>query len=157
MAAPRHWKPVAFAAAIAAFVAVLGATATDLGPWYQSLAKPSWQPPDWLFGPAWTLIFALTAIAAVFAWNGAPDRPAGEWIIVAFALNGFLNVLWSVLFFRLRRPDWALIEVVALWLSIVLLIAVAGRNSKTAGWLLAPYLAWVTFAGVLNLAVVRMN
>jgi translocator protein len=157
MAAPRHWKPVAFAAAIAAFVAVLGATATDLGPWYQSLAKPSWQPPDWLFGPAWTLIFALTAIAAVFAWNEAPDRPAREWIIAAFALNGFLNVLWSVLFFRLRRPDWALIEVVALWLSIVLLIAVAGRNSKTAGWLLAPYLAWVTFAGVLNLAVVRMN
>jgi benzodiazapine receptor len=157
MAAPRHWKPVAFAAAIAAFIAVLGATATDLGPWYQSLAKPSWQPPDWLFGPAWTFIFALTTIAAVFAWNGAPDRPAREWIIVAFSLNGFLNVLWSVLFFRLRRPDWALIEVVVLWLSIVLLIAVAGRNSKAAGWLLAPYLAWVTFAGVLNLAVVRMN
>jgi benzodiazapine receptor len=154
---PRHWRPVVAAAAVATFVAVLGATATDLGPWYQNLVKPWWQPPDWLFGPAWTLIFTLTAIAGILSWNSAPDHATREWIIVVFALNGFLNVLWSVLFFRLRRPDWALIEVVALWLSIVLLIAVAGRNNKAGGWLLAPYLAWVTFAGVLNLAIVRMD
>jgi tryptophan-rich sensory protein len=156
-AVPRRWEPILAAAAAAAFVAALGATATDLGPWYQSLAKPWWQPPDWLFGPAWTLIFTLTAIAGILAWNGAPDRPAREWLIAAFALNGFLNVFWTVLFFRLRRTDLALFEVVALWLSIVVLIVVAGRNSKTAGWLLVPYLAWVTFAGALNFAVVRMN
>jgi tryptophan-rich sensory protein len=153
----RNWKPVVAAAAAATFIAVLGATITDLGPWYQNLAKPSWQPPDWLFGPAWTLIFTLTAIAGIVAWNNAPDRPAREWVLAVFALNGFLNVLWSVLFFRLKRPDWALIEVALLWLSILLLIIIAGHIKRTAGWLLAPYLAWVTFAGFLNLAIVRMN
>jgi translocator protein len=153
----RDWKPVAAAAAAAIFVAGLGATATDLGSWYQNLIKPWWQPPDWLFGPAWTLIFSLTAIAGILAWQAAPDRPAREWIIAVFAFNGFLNVLWSVLFFRLKRPDWALVEVVLLWLSIVVLLVVAGRIRKSAGWLLAPYLAWVTFAGLLNLAVVQLN
>lgn len=157
MVALRHWKPVAAAAAAAIFVAGLGATITDLGPWYQNLLKPPWQPPDWLFGPAWTLIFTLTAIAGLLAWNDARDRSLREWIIAVFALNGFLNVLWSVLFFRLKRPDWALVEVVLLWLSIVLLIYVTGSIKKTAGWLLAPYLAWVTFAALLNLAIVRMN
>lgn len=153
----RHWKPIVTAAAAAIFVASLGATFTDLGAWYQNLVKPPWQPPDWLFGPAWTLIFSLTAIAGILAWDGAPDRPAREWVIAVFALNAFLNVLWSVLFFRLKHPDWALIEVVLLWLSIVLLIVVAGYIKKAAAWFLAPYLAWVTFAGLLNLAIVQLN
>ncbi len=151
------WKPIAAAAAAAAAVAVLGASATDLGPWYQALAKPWWQPPGWLFGPAWTLTYGLTAIAGIIAWNRAPDGVAREWILAAFALNGFLNVLWSVLFFRLGRPDWALVEVLVLWLSIALLIVVSGRSSRTAGWLLVPYLAWVSFAGMLNLAIVQLN
>jgi translocator protein len=153
----RHWKPVALAAAAAIFVAGLGASATDLGPWYQSLTKPPWQPPDWLFGPAWTLIFTLTAIAGVLAWNGATKRADRDWIIVVFALNGFLNVLWSVLFFQVKRPDWALIEVAPLWLSIVLLVIVAGHIRKSAGLFVTPYLAWVTFAALLNLAVVQLN
>ena len=74
-----------------------------------------------------------------------------------FALNAFLNVSWSLLFFRLRRPDWAFAEVGLLWLSILVLVVFLGRVSRTSGWLLAPYLAWVTFAAALNLAVVRLN
>ena len=116
MAARRSfWKPVLVAAAVAIFIGVLGGTLTDTGPWYQNLRKPSWQPPDWLFGPAWTLIFALATVSAVYAWRDAQDRVQREWVIVLFALNGFLNVLWSTLFFALRRPDWALIEVAFLW------------------------------------------
>jgi len=156
-AALRRWKAVVAAAAAAVGIAGIGATLTDLGPWYQGLARPGWAPPDWLFGPAWTLIFSLTAIAGLLAWNNCPDRAARQNIIAAFALNGFLNVLWSLLFFQLKRPDWALSEVILLWLSIVLLIVLAGRVKKTAGWLLAPYLAWVTFAGFLNLAIVQLN
>ncbi|MGA2125748.1 MAG: TspO/MBR family protein [Xanthobacteraceae bacterium] len=159
MSRPRaaRWKPVLAAAAAAALVAAVGATMTDLGPWYQALHKPVWQPPDWLFGPAWTLIFSLTALAGVAAWRDAPDRSSGEWLIVLFAANGILNILWSALFFRLRRPDWALVEVAFLWLSIVVLIIVTARYARTASWLLVPYLAWVSFAAVLTLAVVELN
>lgn len=150
-------RPVLAAAAAASFVAVLGASLTDIGPWYQGLNKPSWQPPDWLFGPAWTLIFSLTALSGAISWRAARRRGDREWLIGVFALNGFLNVLWSLLFFRLRHPDWALLEVVLLWLSVLLLMIVAGRHSRMARWLLLPYLVWVAFAAWLNLAIVRLN
>jgi tryptophan-rich sensory protein len=151
------WKPVLVAAAVAIFIGALGGTLTDTGPWYQSLRKPSWQPPDWLFGPAWTLIFSLATASAVYAWRAAADRRQREGVVGLFALNGFLNVLWSTLFFALRRPDWALIEVVFLWLSILLPIIEFWRFSKPSSLYLIPYLAWVSFAAVLNLTVVRLN
>lgn len=150
-------KPVLIAAAAALAVAGLGGLMTDLGPWYQGLVQPPWKPPDWLFGPAWTAIFALAAMAGVIAWRRAPRRVDREWMLALFALNGFLNVLWSLLFFRLHRPDWALFEVLLLWLSILLLIGVLARYARTASLLLLPYLAWVAFAGFLNLATVRLN
>jgi translocator protein len=157
MSGARRWKPILVAALATAAVAGLGALMTDLGPWYGSQYKPAWQPPDWLFGPAWTLIFGLCAMSGYLAWLNAPDRAGREWIIALFALNGFLNVLWSALFFRLKRPDWALAEVGLLWLSILPLILVLARYSKTASLLLAPYLVWVSFAAILNLAIVRLN
>jgi tryptophan-rich sensory protein len=154
----RHaLRPVLIAAVAAFGVASLGALMTDLGPWYVNLAKPSWKPPDWLFGPAWTIIFALAALSGATAWRDAPDRASREWLIGLFALNGFLNVLWSLLYFRLRRPDWALGEVGFLWLSVLLLMLVTGRYSRRASALLTPYLAWIAFAGVLNWATVRLN
>lgn len=152
-----HSRPVAAAAFSAAAVAVLGASTTDIGPWYFNLRKPAWQPPDWLFGPAWTLIFALAALAAVSYWRAALERIERWQMLAMFACNAFLNILWSLLFFRLRRPDWALYEVGFLWLSILVLIVVLGRRSTAAGWLLAPYLAWVSFASILNLTIVRLN
>jgi benzodiazapine receptor len=153
----RHWQPILIAALSATAVAALGALMTDLGPWYMSLRKPSWQPPDWLFGPVWTLIFGLCALSGYIAWRNAPNRGGRDGIIGLFALNGFLNILWSTIFFRLRRPDWALVEVGLLWFSIFLMIIVLMRYSKTASLLLLPYLGWVTFAGALNWAVVRLN
>jgi translocator protein len=154
----RSWiLPSALAALAALAVAMLGMTMTDLGPWYRSLEQPAWAPADPVYGAAWTLIFALAAASAVLAWRAAPDRRAVETLIGLFALNGFLNVMWSLLFFRLRRPDWALGEVVVLWLSIVLLMVVTGRYSKAAAWLLLPYLLWVTVAGLLNWEIVRLN
>lgn len=149
-------KPIALAALAAFFVAILGASMTDLSEWYQQLAKPSWQPPDWLFGPAWTIVFALTAISADKGWrSAAPSRQ--PWLVVLFCVNGLLNLLWTLLFFQVQRPDWALIEVVFLWVSILSLIIVLARFNRTAAWLLVPYLSWVAFAGYLNLAVVRLN
>lgn len=138
-------------------VAGLGALTTELGPWYYRLHKPNWQPPDWLFGPAWTLIFALAALAGILYWQRAENRSDRLQMIAAFSLNAFLNTLWSLLFFRLKRPDWALYEVGFLWLSIIVLIVLLARGSRTAAWLLAPYLAWVSFAAVLNWTIVHLN
>ena len=150
-------KPIWIAALAACAVAGLGALTTDLGPWYRSLVQPSWQPPDWAFGPAWTTIFALAAIAGVLGWQRAPDQAGREWMLGLFALNGVLNLLWSLLYFRLRRPDWALYEVGFLWLSVLLLIVVLRPYARTAAWLLVPYLLWVAFAGALNYASVQLN
>jgi len=154
--APRI-RAVVVAAISATAVAAIGGTMTDLGPWYRSLNKPSWQPPDAAFGPVWTAIFACAAASSVIAWRRARSAATREWIIGLFALNGFLNVLWSLLFFRLRRPDWALIEVAGLWVSILLLILFLLRLSRTASVLLAPYIVWVSIAAALNFAVVRLN
>jgi len=151
------WAPVLLAAAAAVLVALMGILATDIGGWYQALNKPAWQPPDWLFGPVWTLIYAMAAVAGVSAWLGATDSIGRNRILMLFALNGFLNVLWSLLFFRMHRPDWALIEVAFLWLSVIALMVGLRRYSKSAFWLLIPYLVWVSFAAVLNATIVRLN
>lgn len=149
--------PILAAALAATTVAVAGGLVTDLSPWYYALRSPSWKPPDWLFGPAWTVIFACAAMAGLHAWSGSRRRPDRMRILTLFGVNAALNVLWSVLFFRLHRPDWALIEVILLWASIVALILGLARYSRIASWLLVPYLAWVSFAAVLNLAVVQLN
>ncbi len=154
---PILGKPLAVAAAGVVVVAVSGGLATDIGPWYRALEKPWFQPPDWLFGPAWTLIFALIALAAAEMWQSVVDEGSRKRVVWAFSLNGALNVLWSVLFFTLKRPDYALAEVVLLWLSIAGLMWMARPISGQALRLLIPYLAWVSFAAALNLAVVRLN
>lgn len=149
----RAWS----AAAVAALcIALLGGLATEIGPWYQALKQPSWKPPDWAFGPAWTIIYACTALAGVRAWLAA-DAAGRRTVVMAFAVNGVLNVGWSLLFFRLHRPDWALMEVGLLWLSVLALVIVCGRQSRRAGLWLLPYLAWVAFAASLNAAVVQLN
>lgn len=157
MNSSRRWKPIVVAALSALLVAVIGGLMTDIGPWYASLKQPAWKPPDWAFGPAWTSIFALSAASGVIGWRRAPNSTRRDVLVMLFALNGFLNVFWSLLYFRLHRPDWSLIEVPFLWLSIAALIAVTGTYARSAAALLLPYLVWVTFAGVLNWQTVKLN
>ena len=155
---PEHgWRTYAVAGLIAFGVAGVGGWATVIGSWYHRLKFPPWRPPNWLFAPAWSVIFCLIAASAGLAWNHARTRGERRAVVAAFAGNLVLNMAWSVLFFRFRRPDWALIEVAGLWLSVVLAMVAAGRIKAVAGWLLAPYLAWVSFASVLNAALVRLN
>lgn len=147
---------IAIFAGWALALAIVGGLLTDVGPWYDGLRKPAWQPPRWAFAPAWTAIFAATAWAGVLAWRGADA--GGRWAIGGlYLVNGACNLLWSPLFFTWRRPDWALIEVVFLWVSIVALMIGLVPWSATAPWLLLPYLAWVSFAAVLNRTIVRLN
>ena len=155
---PTHVRAIVTAALAALAVAVTGGLATELGPWYYQLALPSWKPPDWLFGPVWTLIFALAALSGYHSWIASPRRDARiARILALFAVNALLNIAWSLLFFRAHRPDWALLEVGLLWLSIAALMALSWPRSRRAALLLLPYLAWVSFAAVLNYAVVRLN
>jgi len=154
----RAWLfPILVAGVIAALVAILGATIADIGPWYHGLAQPRWAPADALYGVAWTAIYAFTALAGVNAWLAMPHANEREWLLGLFALNGFLNILWSLLFFRFHRPDWSVIEVLGLWLSVAALIVNIWRRSIPGAVLLLPYLLWVTFAGYLNMVVVRLN
>lgn len=149
--------PVLIAGTLALITAVVGGSITVLDDWYYSLQQPAWAPPDYMFGIIWTGIFSLIALAGVFAWRNARTRRDMEITLGLFALNGFLNLAWSFLFFRMERPDWAFYELVALWLSILALVLFCGRFSKAAALLLLPYLVWVTTAGVLNWQVVQLN
>jgi len=138
-------------------VAGLGAWLTDLTPWYRALRKPSWQPPDWLFGPAWTTILTLASVSLWMFWTEAPSDGRRALVLALFAANGVLNILWSPLFFRLRRPDLALMEVPILWLSILAPMAILGPIGATPSLLLLPYLVWVSFAAFLNWTIVKLN
>ena len=152
-----RWRAVIVAAAAGIVVAATGMTLTDLGPWYQGLREPSWKPPDAAFGVIWTAIFALAAAAGVVAWRRARTSSGRQWILALFAINGFLNVLWSLIFFKLRRPDYAMVEVAFLWASILSLIIALYRRSALASGLLVPYLVWVSIAAALNYEVVALN
>jgi len=149
---------IAGAAAWMVGLGAMGIVATDLTPWYYGLRKPEWKPSDTLFGPVWSTIFLLSAIAFVLAWSSpTADGAARSRLLAVYAVNAVLNVLWSWLFFRMRRPDWALLEVVPLWLSIVAMIWALAPLSRVGALLLLPYLLWVSFATVLNRAIVRLN
>lgn len=131
------------------------ATASSVGTWYQTLNKPSFNPPNWLFAPVWTTLYVMIAIAGWRVWRrvGFTDKRA----FAAFAAQLVLNLLWSVLFFGLNRVGLALAELVLLWLSIATTLVLFRRHDKLAAILFAPYLAWVTFAGVLNAAIWTLN
>ena len=136
----------------------LGALATtpEIQGWYKTLAKPSWNPPDSVFGPVWTTLFVLMGVAAWLVWQQGGFKTAAKPLLL-FAVQLALNVAWSWIFFGLHQPGWACAEIVILWLAILATTVAFFRCSKFAGWLLVPYLAWVSFASVLNITIWRMN
>ncbi len=140
------------------FIAWLGTQWTDmtLDTWYPQLVKPSFNPPNWIFGPVWSALYAMMAVAAWLVWRQAA-RPVGPMVWVPFVAQLALNAAWSGIFFALQSPGWALAEIFVLWLAIAANIALFWRVSRAAGLLLVPYLAWVSFASVLNAAIWRLN
>ena len=128
------------------------ATAPNIGSWYETLARPEWQPPNWLFGPVWTTLYALMGVSAFLVWRRGA-RAALALFVVQFALNA----AWSWIFFSAHELGWAFTEIVVLWAAILAWLVAAWRTSPLAGALQIPYLAWVTFASVLNWTIWRMN
>jgi tryptophan-rich sensory protein len=138
-------------------VAFIGGLLTEIGPWYYSLNQPGWKPPDWSFGVIWTIIFIFSGVAWSFAWRSSISYKDRLILSILFILNGFFNVLWSLLFFKLHRPDLSLIEAIFLWLSVLAIILCLLGYSKKASLLMLPYLIWVSIAMLLNWQIVMMN
>ncbi|WP_199803338.1 TspO/MBR family protein [Erythrobacter rubeus] len=152
-----EWTPAIIAGLWAIILGGAGGALTEIGEWYRNLNKPSWQPPDWAFGPAWTIILGLSAWSIYRAWVGAPTIADRNIVIALFAVNFVLHLAWSPLFFKVKRPDWALFENVFLWASVLSLCVILPQYSSLAGWLNVPYLAWVSFAMLLNWKIVQLN
>jgi translocator protein len=158
MIASTHWLSLIVSLAVCYAAAWVGSAVTRpaINNWYAHLAKPSWRPPNWAFAPAWTIIFTLMAFAAWIVWN----RHETLFVIPALCLFGIqlaLNMAWSAIFFGLRRPGLAVIEIACLWVAILVTLIQFWRIAPLAGWLLIPYLAWVAFAMILNFTIWRMN
>lgn len=139
-------------------VAGLGAaaTASSVGDWYPTLTKPRWTPPAFVFGPVWTVLYVSMAVAAWLVWRSGGLRTT-RLALTLFAVQLALNLGWSFVFFGLRRPGLAAIEIILLWLAIAATTLAFCSRSKPAAGLMVPYLAWTTFAAALNLAIWRLN
>jgi len=132
-------------------------TRPEIDKWYQTIDKPDWQPPSWVFGPVWTVLYILMGMALYLVWkSNAPankKRPA----IILWIIQLVFNFFWSFIFFRQHQLDWALGEIIVLWFFILLTIFAFARVSKLAAWLLVPYISWVSFASILTYTIYQLN
>jgi tryptophan-rich sensory protein len=153
-----RWLALFFWFALCFGVAGVGArwTAGEIGGWYRTLARPAIAPPNWVFGPVWTLLYGLMAFAAWRVWL-APPSPARSWALGFFLGQLALNLAWTWIFFRRHAIGGALAEIAVLWVAIATTIVAFSRLEPAAAWLMAPYLAWVTFACALNATFWRLN
>jgi benzodiazapine receptor len=132
-------------------------TISQIPVWYVYLNKPSFNPPNWLFGPVWTILYILIAIAAYLVWQRRDDSELYNKARACYIIQLVLNFSWSAVFFGMHQVLGALVVIVLLWLSILVIIYYFCKFSKAAAWLLLPYLLWVSFAGVLNLYIYLLN
>ncbi|MFC1669930.1 TspO/MBR family protein [Spirochaetota bacterium] len=140
-------------------VGIVGSIATrsSLNTWYLTINKPVFNPPGWLFGPVWTVLYTMMGIALYLIWKSSKDDKNRKTALILFGIQLLLNGAWSFLFFGLQNPFFAFINIVILWFFIVLSIYYFYKISKTASFLLLPYIAWSSFAAVLNFFLWRMN
>ena len=139
-----------------AFLPSLSAVFVNTGGWYEALTKPLWNPPVYIFGPVWTVLYFMIGLSGYFAWTRVyyEDRRA---IFTVYGLQLFVNALWTPLFFGLHRPDLALADLIFLWFLILICISVYTLHGRLAAWLMAPYFLWVSFACALNSAIMVLN
>ena len=131
-------------------------TVSAIPGWYQTIQKPSWNPPNWVFGPVWTTLYVLMGIAMYLIWT-QPRTEQRQRALYPNAAQLILNFFWSLIFFNLHAIGWALIEIIILWVVIVQTMFAYDRVYKPAAWLLLPYIVWVTFATILNGTIWWLN
>lgn len=157
---------LAIAIAVSELAGIIGSvfTVSAIPGWYAGLVKPAFNPPAWIFGPVWTTLYVLMGISLFLVWKQHPHILKNMRVLRAWRLAMFLffsqlllNAVWSILFFGLHSPGWALLDIAALWLAIVWTIAAFSKISRPAAWLLAPYILWVSFAAYLNYTIWALN
>ena len=132
-------------------------TAPAIAGWYATLVKPAFNPPGWVFGPAWTLLYTLMGISLYLVWKQGIEQKRIRQGVTIFIIHLAFNTSWSIIFFGLKSPAWAFANIIVLWLMIGLVIALFYRIKRSSAYLLLPYWAWVTFAAVLNFYLWRLN
>jgi len=151
------------AIAIAELAGVIGSffTVSAIDTWYAGIVKPAWNPPSWVFGPVWVVLYAMMGVAVWLVWRRrdsvSKHGMTWRWALAMFGVQLVLNALWSIIFFGLHSPGWAFVGIVLLWAAIVGTIGVFWRISKPAALLLIPYVLWVSFAGFLNYTIWDLN
>jgi benzodiazapine receptor len=156
---PFKWLPLIVSILITEGIAVTASifTISQIPVWYSTLNKPSFNPPNWLFGPVWTILYVLIATAAYLVWQRRDDSDLYKKARAAYIMQLVLNFSWSAVFFGMHQVLGALVVIGLLWVSIVTVIYYFGKFTKVAAWLLVPYLLWVSFASVLNLYIYLLN
>jgi translocator protein len=152
----REWLALAGWLLASYAAAAVGGAAGSGGAWYDSLDKPWFNPPSWIFGPVWTVLFAMMGVAAWLVWRER-RAPGRRMVLGLFVVHLALNAAWSWLFFGIRRPDLAFAEIIVLWTAILALVLLFWRIRPLAGALMLPYRAWVSFAAFLNFTLWQMN
>jgi len=132
-------------------------TATGVRGWYKTITLPSWNPPNWVFGPVWTLLYVLMGISFYLVWRSDSGPPLKRTAILLFAVQLVLNFFWSVIFFGRHQIGWAFAEILLLWMVIIATIFSFSKISHAAAWLLVPYISWVSFAAILNFTIWKLN
>lgn len=153
----KNWPLLLFTILLSEGAGILGSffTVASIPTWYATLTKPSFSPPGFVFGPVWTILYALMGISLYLVW--VSKAISKSYAIKLFFVQLILNAVWSIIFFGLRSPGLAFIEIIALWVAIALTIKAFQHISKAASYLLYPYLAWVSFASILNFAIWILN
>lgn len=132
-------------------------TVTGVNSWYQTIHKPSWNPPNWVFGPVWTTLYIMMGVALYQVWKADTGTGLKRTAIILFAVQLVLNFFWSFIFFNQQQIGWAVVEIIVMWGMILATIFAFGRISSTAAWLLVPYISWVSFAMMLNYTIWKLN
>ena len=132
-------------------------TSASINTWYVTLNKPWFNPPNWIFAPVWTLLYLIMGIAFYIIWKSEAVNAVKQTAVILFAAQLLANFLWSLIFFYLKQPGWAMLDIILMWILIVATIFSFGKISSTAAWLMLPYICWVSFAMILNFYLWKLN
>jgi translocator protein len=155
----KNWIKLVISIVLPQLAGLAGALFTQTGEssWFQTLAKPDWNPPSWLFGPVWTTLYILMGIAFYLVWKSDKDERIKKPAMTMWVVQLIFNAAWSFIFFGAQEMGLAFAEIIILWLLILVTIFLFARVNKTAAWLLVPYISWVSFAAILNYTIWQLN
>lgn len=154
-----HWIKLIVSIAVTNLAGLIGSlfTMDSVRTWYTTLQKPGFNPPNWVFGPVWTTLYVLMGISLYLVWSKGVETAGVKTALTLYGAQLLLNVLWSLIFFRMQQPFLALIEIIVLWAMILLTICAFYQISRPAAYLMIPYIIWVSFAAVLNFSIYWLN